>query len=284
MATNQKETVLVLRTVKADGTSHGGFQWPLEVDAVAEAPDWKPLGECGNGLHGLVNAEGNWSLLDWGFEAKALIVEVEKSTVIELNGKVKFPRAVVKQVTTLTAAICALACDGERIARRVAEMVAEIGTADAGNSSQLAASGDSSQLAASGDSSQLAASGYSSQLAVSGDYSQLAASGNSSKLAASGDYSQLAASGDYSQLAASGNSSKLAASGNSSKLAASGDYSTVIAAAPNCIAKTGANGAIALAWHDGDRPRIAVGYVGEGLNADTWYLLDKDGQFVEMSA
>ena len=58
----------------------------------------------------------------------------------------------------------------------------------------------------------------------------------------------------------------------------------MIAAAPNCIAKTGANGAIALAWHDGDRPRIAVGYVGEGLNADTWYLLDKDGQFVEMSA
>ena len=45
-------------------------------------------------------------------------------------------------------------------------------------------------------------------------------------------------------------------------------------------AKAGPNGAIALAWHDGTRPRIAVGYVGEGLEADTWYRLDDNGAFV----
>jgi hypothetical protein len=96
---------------------------------------------------------------------------------------------------------------------------------------------------------------------------------------ASGNYSQLAASGNYSRLAASGNHSRLAASGNHSRLAASGECSTVMGAFCS-RAKAGPNGAIALAWHDGTRPRIAVGYVGEGLEADTWYRLDDNGAFV----
>ncbi len=162
--------------------------------------------------------------------------------------------------------------------------------AASGNGSKLAASGNGSKLAASGDGSKLAASGNGSQLAASGDGSKLAASGNGSKLAASGDYSKLAASGDGSklaasgndsQLAASGNGSKLAASGNGSQLAASGDGSIAIAASLKCKAKTGKNGCIALTWHDGNRYRISVGYVGEGLKSDTWYRLGDYGEFVE---
>ena len=88
-----------------------------------------------------------------------------------------------------------------------------------------------------------------------------------------------AASGNDSRLAASGYGSQLAASGNDSRLAASGNGSLVMGAY-NSRAKAGPNGAVALAWHDGTRPRIAVGYVGEGLEADTWYRLDDNGAFV----
>ena len=126
-----------------------------------------------------------------------------------------------------------------------------------------------------------AASGNGSQLAASGYGSQLAASGNDSRLAASGVYSQLAASGNDSRLAASGNDSQLAASGYGSRLAASGNDSLVMGAY-NSRAKAAQNGAIALAWNDGTRPRIAVGYVGETLKADTWYRLDDKGNFVEV--
>jgi hypothetical protein len=138
-----------------------------------------------------------------------------------------------------------------------------------------AASGYSSKLAASGDSSKLAASGYNSQLAASGDSSQLAASGDSSKLAASGNYSKLAASGDGSKLAASGYSSKLAASGYNSQLAASGDGSVVSASSYNSTAIAGKDGAICLAYWDGNRPRFAIGYVGEdGIEAGVAYKAD----------
>jgi len=40
-------------------------------------------------------------------------------------------------------------------------------------------------------------------------------------------------------------------------------------------AKAGPNGCIALAFDDGKRPRIVVGYVGEGIEADTFYRVEK---------
>ena len=241
-------TVLVLRTVNADGTSHNGFQWPIEVGAVVECPDWDPKPECGNGLHGLVHGEGDWDLLDWSPDAKALVLEVEESCIVEIGAKVKFPRAIVREITSLASAICRLACDGARIAQSVADLIVEVGTK--------------------------AASGYGSRLAASGYDSRLAASGNRSRLAASGD---------GSHLAASGNDSQLAASGNRSRLAASGADSVITASATGCVAKTGTNGAIALTWHDGERYRITVGYVGEEIDADKWYRLDEVGRFEVVS-
>ena len=108
---------------------------------------------------------------------------------------------------------------------------------------------------------------------ASGDRSQLAASGYDSKLAASGDYSQLAASGGYS---------KLAASGDGSKLAASGENCVCVAASPGAIARAGAGGAIALTYHDGERYRIAVAYVGEnGIEPNVDYRVTNAGEFVK---
>ena len=81
----------VLRTCGANMGSHGGFVWP-ETGPV-EAPDWKPIAECGNGLHGLLDGEGDGSLLNWDDDAKWLVVAIEEW--IELGGKVKFPRGEV---------------------------------------------------------------------------------------------------------------------------------------------------------------------------------------------
>ena len=104
---------------------------------------------------------------------------------------------------------------------------------------------------------------------------------------ASGDYSQLAASGDYSKLAASGDSSQLAAGGNYSQLAASGKSSIAMTAAVDCKVMAGDLGAIVLTrWVESEkRYRVSAAYVGEnGIKANVFYTLSKDGEFVEVTS
>jgi hypothetical protein len=85
------ETVLVLRTCAADGSSSHGFKWP--ESGPVEATDWKPTEECGNGLHGWLWGHGDWSLKAKAEKIKWLVLEVDKSSLIDLCGKVKFPKA-----------------------------------------------------------------------------------------------------------------------------------------------------------------------------------------------
>lgn len=84
------EHALILRTCSAQMTSHKGFVWP--ESGPVEAPDWKPTEECGNGLHGFLWGEGNGGLANWHADAKWLVVRVNAAMIIDLGGKVKFPR------------------------------------------------------------------------------------------------------------------------------------------------------------------------------------------------
>ena len=103
---------------------------------------------------------------------------------------------------------------------------------------------------------------------VSKDHeARLAASGVDSRLAASGDRSRLAASGDYSRLAASGENSVIASSGLDSTFS------------------LGQGGCAAIPYRDENKKvRFAVAYVGENIEADTWYEVNTAGEFVEVEA
>ena len=85
--------MLFLRTTDAYAKSHGGFQWPREVGAVVEAPDWSPEPKCGNGLHGLLDGLGDSSHLSSDPDALWWIVDADDA--VDLDGKWKFPRATV---------------------------------------------------------------------------------------------------------------------------------------------------------------------------------------------
>ena len=91
--TTSGNTALVLRTCAADMTAYEGFRWP-EAGPV-EAPVWDPAAVCGRGLHGLLWGEGDGNLLSWAPDAKWLVVEVVAGSVVDLDGKVKFPRGTV---------------------------------------------------------------------------------------------------------------------------------------------------------------------------------------------
>jgi len=85
---------LMLRTCTRndDGrlTAHGGFTWPAL--GPVECPDWKPIAECGNGLHGFLRGCGDHNFADWTDKAAWLVVEVKTSDIINLEGKIKVPR------------------------------------------------------------------------------------------------------------------------------------------------------------------------------------------------
>ena len=87
---------------------------------------------------------------------------------------------------------------------------------------------------------------------------------------------QIGASGVYTQIGASGDSTRINATGKDAVIACAGNYSQ---------ARAGTNGVMALPWFDeaAKRTRIAVGYVGEDLKADTWYEV-KAGKFIEVVA
>ena len=105
-----EETVLVLRTCKADMTSTNNFRWP--DSGPVECPDWKPTAECGHGLHGWLWGEGDGPLGNWSSNAKWLVVRVAKADMIDLKGKVKFPRGVVEFCGERLAATQYLAAHG----------------------------------------------------------------------------------------------------------------------------------------------------------------------------
>ena len=88
--------VLVLRCCRADMTSHGGFRWP--ESGPVEAPDWSPIAECGQGLHGWLWGEGDVTAAGNVHElpdARWLVVRVLVADIVDLHGKVKYQRGEV---------------------------------------------------------------------------------------------------------------------------------------------------------------------------------------------
>lgn len=82
---------LVLRACKEDMSSKNGFVWP--TSGLVECPDWDPVPKCGYGLHGWLYGHGDGEVSEyWNENDKWLVVSVETSTIVHLEGKVKFPK------------------------------------------------------------------------------------------------------------------------------------------------------------------------------------------------
>ncbi len=120
-------TDFLLKTVRPDGAAWGGFRWTLDEGAEVIAPDWDPTPVCGGGLHGLLNGAGNGSLINWSTDAVWIVAEIpDGETVVDLDGKVKVRRCIVRHVGDKTSAPEFLAAHGH-----TEGVVA--GTATAGN-------------------------------------------------------------------------------------------------------------------------------------------------------
>ena len=273
---------LVIRNVSAELKSYGGFAWP--ESGYVEAPDWRDSATCGNGLHGLLDGIGEWSLLSDAHDARWQIVKVARSEVVRIDdAKVKFPRGWV------------VFTGGSAAAKKfiLPAMVASVFKGAEGNT----ATGDGGHAAATGDKGHAAATGYNGHAAATGDNGHAAATGDRGHAAATGYRGHAAATGDNGHAAATGYNGHAAATGDSGHAAATGYSGHAVATGDRGIAaslgiyaraKAAKDGAIMLAeWvHDGQRWTIASVFaskVGEnGIEPDVWYEL-KDGKPVKVT-
>ena len=82
---------LILRKCKSDGSSRNRFKYGKTGERVT-CPDWDPKPECGHGLHGLKEGNGDWELLeghDW------LIIDADDQIVDIDEEKCKFNTGVI---------------------------------------------------------------------------------------------------------------------------------------------------------------------------------------------
>ncbi len=280
--------MLVLRTCDKNLRSYSNFQWP--ESGPVEAPDWSPVAECGQGLHGFAWGEGDGSLARWEPDARWLVVEVNPDEgLIDLQGKVKFRRGVV--------VFC-----GDRfnatnwLAERAPGRAIIGGTASAGDFGT--ASAGTKGTASAGTKGTASAGNYGT--ASAGDYGTASAGDGGT---ASAGYKGTASAGDWGTASAGdGGTASAGIEGTASAgiegtasagiegtasagiegTASAGDYGTASAGIRG-TASAGIEGTLQLKWFDenANRYRIATFYVGEnGIEPNVAYKVDDKGQAV----
>ena len=142
--------------------------------------------------------------------------------------------------------------------------------------------GDNARIGSSGDSARIGSSGDSAQIGSSGDYARIGSSGDYARIGSSGYNAQIGSSGYNARIGSSGDNARIGSSGYNARIVAEGKDALVSCAAPSVVT-LGEMGAMAIPYHDGERWRYAIGYVGEdGIKPNVAYTA-RDGKLVEAS-
>ena len=143
---------LMLRTCDEHMRAYNEFQWPMRGEVAA--PDWSPVIRCGQGLHGFLRGVGAGSLASWEPTAIWLVVEITEATAVQLDGKIKVPRGVVRYAGERGEALALMSKHGQLDPGHLCEQ--QSATGDRGTAS---ATGDRGTASATGDRGTASATG-----------------------------------------------------------------------------------------------------------------------------
>jgi hypothetical protein len=248
-------------------TSYGGFKWPRK--GLVTCSDWEPTYKCGNGLHGLLNGEGNGSLLNWSGDAVWLVVMVEESAILsgqgDLTDKCKFPCGTVVFSGARDKAIAEMVKRGANLAK------IDYGTATAGDYGTATAG--VGVTATAGDRGTATAGVCGT--ATAGDRGT----------ATAGDYGTATAGVGGTATAGVGGTATAGVGGTATAgyrgTATAGVCGTATAGIGG-TATAGDYGILNIRYWDGYRYRIAIFYVGEdNIEPNTPYRLNDDHKAVK---
>ncbi|MHC9289853.1 DUF7666 domain-containing protein [Pseudomonas aeruginosa] len=162
-----------------------------------------------------------------------------------------------------------------------------------GNRSAASNTGDRSAASNTGDYSAASNTGYHSAASNTGYRSAASNTGDYSAASNTGDYSAASNTGDYSAASNTGYQSAASNTGDYSAASNTGDYSAAEVSGKESVAaslgiegraRASAGSAIVLCHRDdeGRLIHIRASKVGEnGVEPDTWYQLNAEGEFVE---
>jgi len=211
-----------VRTCDKDGKAYGGFQWKVEAGDRNEAPDWKPVAECGNGLYLNPEGLGDWSLLSEAHDALWMICRYDPALAVDLDGKVKVPWCeVIMTSRTASRALIMSAISARSRAAIEALAKEKVATQERECAS---ATGDSGHASATGYRGHASATGYSGHASATGDRGHASATGYSGHASATGYRGHASATGDSGHASATGYSGHASATGYRGHASATGDW------------------------------------------------------------
>ena len=150
-----------------------------------------------------------------------------------------------------------------------------------GYQSAASTTGYRSAASATGYQSAASTTGCRSAASTTGYRSAASATGYQGAASTTGDMSAASATGDRSAASTTGYQSAASATGDQSAASATGYDAVAAAFGLSSTATAGDGGIVVLAWHDGARKRMTVGYVGEnGIEAGVAYRCDDAGKLV----
>ena len=266
------KTTYVLRVNDAQNQSNGGFQYPRK--GKVSAPDWTPTAECGGGLHGWENGEGNSSMANIAPDGVWCLIKVVDSpdNLVRLDGKVKFREGTVilsGSRATVTQRLYSLTKPNRMIG--LSMECGDNQTLTGGDNSTL--TGGYGSTLTGGNRSTL--TGGDDSTLTGGDDSTLTGGGDSTLTG--GNYSTL--TGGYCSTLTGGYGSTL--TGGYGSTLTGGDDSTLTGGDRSTLTGGDDSTLIWKIW-DGSRYRITAAYVGEdGIKPNVPYTI-KNGKVVEV--
>ncbi|MEF2048121.1 hypothetical protein V3399_29775 [Pseudomonas aeruginosa] len=171
-----------------------------------------------------------------------------------------------------------------KVDKSVEQTVVGETASNTGNYSAASNTGDYSAASNTGYQSAASNTGYQSAASNTGDYSAASNTGNRSAASNTGDYSAASNTGYQSAASNTGDYSAASNTGNRSAAEVSGKESVAASLGIEGRARASAGSAIVLCHRDdeGRLIHIRASKVGEnGVEPDTWYQLNAEGEFVE---
>ncbi|MEN6506169.1 MAG: hypothetical protein ABFD92_16665 [Planctomycetaceae bacterium] len=193
--THDGDRVLMVKALAQNGSSHGGFQWPVEAGKTVEAPDWNEKPVCGGGLHAWAWGIGIGDGIEVSASMRWLVLSADPADVvlIETSRKVKARKVRIEYAGDMAGAMYRTSQG------RIAWVVQD-------SRGSASASGYGGSASASGDGGSASASGVRGSASASGDGGSASASGVRGSASASGAMSAACATGEDSSLDISGTS------------------------------------------------------------------------------